>query len=399
MRIACTGDWHMFAYTDFSKTYMVRWNKETMRYERELSEDAVENAYCKPMNSRLFNVLNGICDMRDYCFENHIHNMLVAGDIFHKRETIDVSVYNPTYRVLETFEPKKIKVYAIAGNHDQIDNSQQPLSSLHPLKEIINVIEKPEILSLYDYEEPDDPYEGDDSEYVVALPFSKDKQFVLDSMTELRAKLDSPRDAILLCHLGITGGLVGSGQYSMKDEYGLKELMYDKWKYLVAGHYHQPQLLEYNSIYTGSPLQNNFGDELKGEDGYNGFFVIDTEKRWDIRFVPIIAPRFITLTADELDGVNPDIFNEHYVRIKSTAQDSDKVKDLLEKSVDMADANVRLELEKEYVTEHRSDIGVSNTFEETVDIYATEKYSGEQELSKIKEMGLTILREATVGGE
>ena len=391
MKIACTGDWHLFNYSDFSRILMAEWNEDTLRFEEVTGDDVVETENCKSMNSRLFTLLNGICDLRDYCKDNNITHVLLAGDLFHKRETIEVSVYTPSFKVIKSFRDVGLQLHILSGNHDQVDSSQIPLSAIHPLSEVAHTIEKPSVFHLKD---------GKESVEVVGVPFSKDKEFVLDSIRHLRTSLENPKEAILLCHLGITGGVVGSGQYSMKDEYSLKELMFNKWKYLIAGHYHQPQILEYNAIYTGSPLQNNFGDERKGEgsEGYNGFFVIDTSKRWDMRFIPIIAPRFITLSSAELTKSHKELIENNYIRVKSTAKDSDKVKKVLE-DTEVNTSQIRLELEKEYVVEQRSEIGVSNTFEETVGIYASEKYNGDQDLEKIKRIGLEILQQALVGGE
>lgn len=387
MKIACTADWHLFNFTDFSTIKTVEWDEDIRRYV-EVDEP---DDFTISMNSRLFNQLDGICEMRDFCERENIHNILMAGDLFHHRETVDVSVMNPIYDVLSSFYSAGINITIIAGNHDQVDNSMIPQSSVYPFKDIENVdiIEKPELTQIIDNDEIVD---------LVAIPYSKDKDFIMSAIEVLSNQVNdvnTTKNAILMVHLGITGGEVGSGQYSMVDEYSLKDLRYDKWKYVVAGHYHRPQMLEYNTFYCGSILQNNFGDEIKGDNGYNGFFVIDTEKRWDVRFVPIKQPRFMTLTPDELSK-KPDLAVDNYIRVKASAKESDKVKKTIDKLSEDADSsvNIRMELEKEYVSEHRSDIGVTNSFDETVTIYADEKYDGEYELDRVKLMGLDILHEA-----
>ena len=385
MKLLCTGDWHLHNFTDFSKSFMVSWDDSIFRYTIVRGNSIKTDS--KEMNSRLFNILNGICDMRDYCSTHGITDVLMAGDLFHKRATIEVSVFNPAYKVLSSFRSLGINLHAIAGNHDDVDSSQIPMTSIHAFKDIIHVIEKPEYFTIEDTE-------------VVAIPYSKDKKFVINSMKELRESCKNPRQAILLCHLGVDGGLVGSGMYMMSDEYTLKDLMYDKWKYLVVGHYHQPQILEYNSIYCGTPVQNNFGDELKGKDGYNGFFVIDTKKRWDIEFVPIIAPRFITFSSvEELENADADFINSNYVRVKSTAEQADKIQNKLETLLGEKTQNIRLELEKSYESEHRSDVSVTQSFEDAVRTYAKEKWEKEETLNVIIEQGLNILSEAMTGGK
>lgn len=383
MRILCTSDWHAHNFSDFSRTISVEWDEKSMRYcEVEFSD----NPHVRDMNSRLFNVLNAICDMRDYASNNEIRHILFAGDMFHHRGTIDVSVFNSVYKVLESFERSCVDIHAIAGNHDQVDNSLIPASALHSFKEIVDVIESPKVFSL--------SYECDKVD-VVAVPYSKDKDFVLSSMTELRDKCSNPNNAILLCHLGVTGGKVGSGMYTMKDEYTLGELMYDKWHYVVCGHYHQPQLLDYNSFYCGTPVQNNFGDELKGCNGYNGFFVIDTNKRFDIQFVPIVAPRFITYeSADDLDKVDPEFIKNNYVRVKSKSDQVDMIQSKLDTMLGECTQSVRLEIEKDYSVEHRSDVGLTQSPEETVRTYAKEHWNTHDTLEYAMSVGLDIMSSA-----
>ena len=219
-------------------------------------------------------------------------------------------------------------------------------------------------------------------------------------MKKLRKQCKDPRQAILLCHLGVDGGLVGSGMYMMSDEYSLRDLMYDKWKYVVVGHYHQPQILEYNSIYCGTPVQNNFGDELKGKDGYNGFFVIDTERRWDIEFIPIIAPRFITFSSvEELEQADADFIKSNYVRVKSTASQADEIQDRLEDMLGDNTQDIRLELEKDYSVDQRSEVSVTQSFEDTVRTYAQEKWGTKETLNSVIAQGLDILNEAMTGGK
>lgn len=385
MKFVCTADWHAHNFNDFSKTLSVIWNEKSLRYEvTEANEEILE---IKEMNSRLFNILKGLCDMRDYCLQNKITEILFGGDMFHHRGTIDVTVFNSIYKVLDSFYQVGINIHAIAGNHDQIDNSLIPTSAIHAFKELIHVIEQPEYFTVNNTE-------------IVAIPYSKDKKFVLESMKKLRKQCKDPSQAILLCHLGVDGGLVGSGMYMMSDEYSLRDLMYDKWKYVVVGHYHQPQILEYNSIYCGTPVQNNFGDELKGKDGYNGFFVIDTERRWDIEFIPIIAPRFITFSSvEELEQADADFIKSNYVRVKSTASQADEIQDRLEDMLGDNTQDIRLELEKDYSVDQRSEVSVTQSFEDTVRTYAQEKWENKETLNSVIAQGLDILNEAMTGGK
>lgn len=387
MKIVTTADWHVANFSDFSKSLMTIWDSEVLRFI-EVSDDVPQS---KEMNSRLLNILNGLCDMRDYCKEHEIFDVLMAGDCFHKRGTIEVTVYNSIYKVLESYFSCGITVHMIAGNHDQVDSSQQPISSIHGFKEIVHVIEEPTQFCIE---------RGEECEEVIAIPYSKDKEFVVTSIKTLREQCISPEKAILVAHMGVTGGTVGSGMYSMKDEYTLSDLKANKFKYVVLGHYHQPQCLSKNSIYSGTPVQNSFSDELKGEDGYNGFFVLDTSKRYDMRFVPIMAPRFVTCESSrELNKLDQEFISNNYVRVKSSAKDAEEIQGVLEDLFGDSISGVRVELEKEYDTDRRSDIGISQTFEDAVKTYADEHFDDAAECDVYKKLGLDILAQATVGGK
>lgn len=380
--VAFTADWHLHNFTDFSKTLTVKWEDATGRYQEaeEGEADTVE------MNSRLLNTLNGICDMRDYCYDNGIGTMLFGGDMFHHRGTIDVTVFNAAYKVLSTF--KFMNVYAIAGNHDQTDASINPTSALHTFGELIHVYEKPTALALSPTEE------------LVLLPYNKDKQFVLDSMRRLRKELKHPEKAVLVAHLGLNGGLVGSGMYSMKDEFTLGDLMSDDWRYVCLGHYHQPQIHHENTLYAGAPVQNNFGDERKGEDAYNGFFILDLRHDGCIKFVPIKAPRFVTVSsAAELEKLGKSFLESNFVRVKSTADHAEDIQEKLTDMLSESSAEVRLELEKEYVSEHRSDVSVTQSFDESVKTYAKENWTDAESLTNVTSVGLDILNEVLSGGK
>lgn len=242
--------------------------------------------------------------------------------------------------------------------------------------------------------------EGSEEVEVVAIPYSKDKNFILSSIKSFREKCTDSKSAILLTHLGISGGVTGSGMYVMSDEYNLKELSPELWKYIVLGHYHRPQLLCNNTFYCGTPVQNSFNDEVKEGNGYNGFFIIDTSKRYDIEFVPLIAPRFVTVSSvEDLEGFTQDFLENNYVRVKTKAENVEEVKELLGQfGKEEALNEVRLELEKSYITEARSDINVSMSFEDTIKTYVAEKCPDDVKKLKIENLGLEILSEVVSGG-
>lgn len=365
MKIACTSDWHIHEFQDFSKQILVKWDERRQRY--------LPSTIGKEMNSRLFHILDGICDLRDYCVAHKIYHILHAGDVFHKRGSITVNTFNAAHRILQTFGLYGLEIIIIAGNHDQVDASTQPDTSIHTFAKSfgIMVVEEPLIHSFF---------QSNEQISILCIPYGRNKTQVLNTLQQLKSNLDT-RQSILLMHCGITGGAVGSGMHLMTDDYSMDELSCDKWKYVVLGHYHRPQLLAQNTFYCGTPVQNSFNDELPDNEhgGYNGFFVVDTEKQFDINFIPIHQPRFITVSAIEDVSNYPQ---ENYFRVKTT--DIDVATEGTE--------NVRVEVTKQYDVETRSSITLTDTYEEAVRKYHQENYTGDY--GGNLELGMSLLSKA-----
>lgn len=341
MKFAAIGDIHLYPYNDFSHKMQCSWDGK--RYVED------ENGTIS-MNSRLFNTLSALCDVRDYCSAHDIHVLVNVGDTFHKRGIIDVETFNYSCRVFESIWRSGITILTLSGNHDQSAASNNPESSVYAFKEYMEVFEKPEI------------YEYDEETYFVMVPWTKDKKSVLKFLDKVVKSQKKGETYILVAHVGISGGLVGSGNYVMSDEYNLMELKAPKFKSCIFGHYHKPQILSENSIYTGSLLQNNFGDE--GDT--HGFWVVDTSKRWDLRMYPLFYPEFITLNSESFKTTPEDVLQDNYVRIQVKAKDADKIMKSLENS------DARLEVEREYTKSDRSSINVSMSHAQLVETYVKE---------------------------
>lgn len=391
MKFVAIGDIHANNWKDYSSTLSVEWNEIRGRYMEVQDETDID--LLTPMNSRLFNILSGLADVRDYCVANGIHLCLCAGDLFHTRGAVDTTVFNSVYRMFEAFQEVGIKVIMIAGNHDQANASVFAENSLYPFSGINQVISTPQLV-IYQ--------EGDETIEVCCLPYSKDKKMTLECLQAMLAKR-SDNDQVLLAHVGISGGLVGSGNYVMSDEYNLMELKVPKFKYAIFGHYHKPQVLEYNSIYTGSLLQNTFNDE--GDE--HGFWVVDTSRRYDMELVPLHYPKFITVTTSNCDKLTAQDLSENYVRVQATAKDASSVMGVIEGLSEEAIGDtqlvdsVRLEVEKDYEAERtaRSDISISMDTPLILKTYVEEHNDTKLSNVALLEKGLEILFKVQGGGE
>jgi DNA repair exonuclease SbcCD nuclease subunit len=386
MKIVAFSDVHAHSFKDFSRNLLVKWNGNAGRYEEVSEQDSATS-----MNSRLFNILSGLSDIKDYCKEHNITTCLMAGDLFHSRGSVETVTFNGVYHVFEAFHSEGIRVIMLSGNHDQFDSSAIPENSLYSFNSICDVIDNPQVVELVD-EETGEVIE------LCCLPYSKHKTMLKDFLDDYIKNSNKSIQRILMAHLGLSGSLIGSGSYVISDEWNIHDLHENKFKYTVLGHYHKPQFLTEGCFYCGSILQNNFNDE----GDLHGFMVLDTNRRYDVEQVPLNYPEFITLNKDNLCNYDSEYLKGQYVRVSSTAADAEEVMSKLSDIVDEDKASeIRVEVEKDYDVDARSDVSITQTNEEIIQTYVAEKSEQEQYNKEFLDLliakGLEIMSKVSKG--
>jgi DNA repair exonuclease SbcCD nuclease subunit len=172
----------------------------------------------------------------------------------------------------------------------------------------------------------------------------------------------------------------------MADAFTVDDLRPDLFKYVVLGHFHRHQFLGGypHMFYCGAPIQHSFGDE--GED--KGFYIIDTSKRWDVEFVPVPNPKFITMNAYDVANEDMQLIADegHYVRLEVTESELPVALTYLPRNL-----QYKVHLKREYKEQTRVDVKIGMSFEEIISKYAKE-FKPEAE-----SVGLKILREVQEG--
>jgi DNA repair exonuclease SbcCD nuclease subunit len=328
-------------------------------------------------SERLDKIIETLEFVRDDCVKRGIKHLLFAGDMFHIRSRVNTVVFNAVYDVIKTYHSHGIEVIGIAGNHDQHDNSDVPEHSLHTFNDLPGV-------TIYD----DLSVHTIDKESTVdiyCVPYSKNAQRIKDWIAE-QEEGHSPASRICLFHLGISGAFVGTGSYPMADAFRPEDLRPDFFKYIVGGHFHKRQFIEDHPhfFYAGAPLEHSFSDE--GED--KGYFIIDTSKRWDVSFVPIPSPRFITIAGADLSHpATKNLLNScanggHYIRALLREDEVATFNSLIPEGL-----KYKVILEKVYEEQTRVNVKIGMTEEEVVTKYA------EEHNPDALEIGLKILEE------
>jgi len=228
MKYIITADWHFSGY-----------NQDKKDTSTNLSE-------------RLYFLINAVKNMIEYCRENKIDKVIVAGDIFHNKSIIHTIALASLTEIL--INTKDIQFIFIDGNHDLEGKGEGSKSGLIAFDSLSNVNRIGTEVGHY-FDEDND---------ILYVPYSNN---MVDIIKKNSAK-------ILVSHLGLNEGILNSGQSIIAD-IGMKSLT-GKYELVLLGHYHTPQEIIKDNIsiyYPGSLIQLNWND--KNEE--KRLLVLDTD--------------------------------------------------------------------------------------------------------------------------
>lgn len=298
---------------------------------------------------------------------NSRHSPLVfAGDFFNERGQVDVRVYNRAVDIL--VHNLAVPMIMVAGNHDQIDNTPVPETSIDSLQYLvfenknasISVYKEVQTVTLGNIEYTLLPYSED------VPTFKEDLHAVTDTtLTEKGHR------GLLIAHIGVDGATSGKYNHRLGGAYGLGDLEPDKFDQIFIGHYHDRQALAGNVCYVGSTIPNSFNDEglEKGIYLYDG----NTNEK---EFMPLKSKLFLTLNLEDLPkNIKSDedltaLLRTNYYKVVSSSQE--KVKELQQKSNE-EDLYVNFEVKAETTITSRLGIDPQAGAKEIVEAY-TDKF-------------------------
>ena len=286
MKIAVTADLHAHNYTQYS--------------------GIAENG----LNSRLDWILRTLDMIVEKCVQRSVDALVIAGDLFHSRKAIDISVLESVYRRIEAIE---FPVYIVMGNHD-IAESSDKRASIRIFSKVANVITKARIIKIAGVP-------------VGIIPWTDSASKVAKAVDEFNKN----GVQYVIGHLALRSGVVGTHDFIM--EGNIEPSVFRKFKWTALGHYHKPQELKHNIYYVGSPLQHTWGDS--GDE--KGFMIFGGAQP---EFVPLPdTPKFIKVVSSEDAATVRDI---DYVKVSGKRADVDKIElpatvrkvEVIEKAID-----------------------------------------------------------------
>jgi DNA repair exonuclease SbcCD nuclease subunit len=180
--------------------------------------------------------------------------LILEGDIFHSRESINVRIQNDSMEIFEKLSKIfKRGIFIILGNHDVYYKDRNVVHSLKSISHIadnIHVFENPEIITI------------NGSHNFLMLPWVEDTARLNQIITDHKDLCE-----YIVCHADIKG--LRFNKWT-KVEHGIEVDMLTSYKRVYAGHIHHRQEFK-NVLYTGTPYQMDRGDR----GNTKGFYQLD----------------------------------------------------------------------------------------------------------------------------
>lgn len=274
---------------------------------------------------RLQDILWSTRVIREYCKAAKIDTVIVLGDLFHDRRTIEIEVLSAAAKFFEQTDTEYgQKWIAFPGNHDMYLRHSWSINSLSILRKHMTIIEDIKLMTI------------DDARFWIVPFITYEKPFM-----KVIAKIEKTqyqRGDVLLTHIGVKGSTLNTC-FLLKDWSSIT-FEYSKFDKVFTGHFHSKQQVGENVYYPGSPIPFKFDEG----DVPHGFYVYDTVTRehkfiniWKAgeKFFPdeTPPPQFYTITDETVDQISGNDIKNGMVRVallrQHTAEERNIIKSKL----------------------------------------------------------------------
>lgn len=219
-------------------------------------------------------------DLIPYAENNGITDIFVIGDVFHKRNPLSID-WELLNRILERCIQKKLHVYLICGNHDDLTKYTTALTPLSHLgSDYINIISEEEHI-----------YRGTKPlTRITMLPFFS-KRWAKLSFSETIDQISKENKydkEICMCHELIDGASYNG--HTLESNKVKSSELEKNFDLVLAGDIHQHQQIKSNIYYTGTPIHLDYGDAA----AIPGFLDVDTDTL-SVKHIPTNTRGFHTI--------------------------------------------------------------------------------------------------------
>jgi len=216
-------------------------------------QDKIEDESNLP--ERLHSIKTCLYEVAEFCKQNEIKTLVMAGDVLHGKSVIYAIAENIMLDFFKDFG-KDIQFYVIDGNHDLSGKGEDVVSGLRSLEHVPGV-----------------NWINFNSQYTLTT-LKGDKIAFIPYSYNMVEKIKNTKAKILISHFGLSEGQLNSGM-SIVSDLAIKDL--DKnYELVILGHYHKPQEIQkagFRLFYTGSLVELDWGEKNEQKR----FLVVDTD--------------------------------------------------------------------------------------------------------------------------
>lgn len=244
------------------------------------------------VNSRLLDCVSVVDEVESYCDAHRIKDIGFGGDLLHRPGMVPTLAYRMAAKALHGSNQTW---WAVDGNHDHADRS----GHTHALQ----ALAYGGLCRIVHPEKGWRACELDTGAFLIMFSYCDDRDLLQRRLDESYKTIKGSR-SVALFHHGFKGARVGTNlEYVVREEINAKTIISYGFDYIFSGHYHTHQKIWGipNGHYIASPLEHVRGQREPGD--IKGFLEYDFNAK-TFKRIPIVRPRFVLVTQDDLDKGN-----------------------------------------------------------------------------------------------
>jgi len=173
-------------------------------------------------------------------YKNDIRDVIILGDIFHLRDTINIKVINEVFNI---FKDEDFNFHIICGNHDLYHTNTLKITSLRLFENFKNITVYSEITErLFGYKN------------FLFVPWIFEEEKFIEDLNKFEADY-------VIGHLDINGFSMSKSQIS---DGKITPDVFNKFKNVISGHFHSKQTKIFNLYFNDIILEE--GKVIKSRD-------------------------------------------------------------------------------------------------------------------------------------
>ena len=239
-----------------------------------------------------------------YCIDNDIVTIVIAGDVYHQAVSSPM-LQEKVNEILKYAIDNGRRLFILIGNHDL-----KPLATACSALKPLDTFNIPNVIQSDIFKEVNYTLDNESVRFVF-LPTYHTAEEIHDILTNKITHDNTP--IICIGHMSVQGAALNDWLISTNENFvDINDFKQDDIKAVILGHLHKHQVLMKKPItfYTGSLQRLDFNEEKQPK----GFVILDTAN-WSYEFIPVDAQDFYTIDA-QVDQVHS--FDDIYKKIDTS---------------------------------------------------------------------------------